>query len=162
MGRGEEMESARGRVIVALVFQIALNGCDETTEVVDRSLCQLEVLPFSGSAEAPVLTDVGLEVQVDGIVPVATATDPQGFPNVDGVLQTLGVYPDTRCEGLPVEVQDDLAGVGIEETFGTAVPATEADFYGAIAAAATWPVRVRFSDVDGNVTEGDVSARLIR
>lgn len=156
------MKSGRGIGFVTVALQLALTGCDATTEVVDRSLCQFEELPFSGSTEAPVITDVGLEIQPDGIVPVATATDPQGFANVDGVLQSIGVYPDTRCDGPTVEVQDDLAGVGLEETFGTAVPVTEADFYGAVSASSAWPVRVRFADLDGNVTSGDISARLIR
>lgn len=149
--------------VVVVAVGVVLAACDDTggPEVI-QSLCELQTLPFAGSAAAPSLTDVGLEIQPSGIVPVATASDPQGFANVDGVLQTIGVYPDARCEGPPVEVQDDLAGVGIEETFGTAVPSTEADLYAAIAAADSWPVRVRFADLDGNITEGDISARLIR
>jgi hypothetical protein len=129
---------------------------------VSESQCALVALPFSGSVDAPTVTDVGLEVQPGGIVPVATASDPQGFDDVRDVSQFIGVYPDARCEGMPVTVSDDLAGSGIEETFGTAISASE-DAYDAIATAtASWPVHVRFSDRDGNVTEGDVLARLVR
>lgn len=145
------------------VLHLGLGACGDTggPEVLE-TLCEPQALPFAGAADAPSVTDVGLEIQASGIVPVATASDPQGFANVDGVLQTVGVYPDALCEGAPIELQDDLAGVGIEETFGTAVPSTQTDLYTAISAATTWPVRVRFSDIDGNVTEGDVTARLIR
>ena len=148
--------------VAGLPLVTAVCGGADGPEVVE-SMCELRSLPFSGSADAPQLTDVGLEIQPSGIVPVATATDPQGFANVDGVVQIVGVYPDDRCVGPPVEVQDDLAGLGLEETFGTAVPSSDTAVYGAIQAATVgWPVHVRFSDADGNVTEGDVTARLIR
>ena len=78
-------------------------------------------------------------------------------------MQSVGVYPDAQCEGVPFSLLDDLVGLGVEETFGTAIDASETAIYSTISAApATWPVRVDFSDVDGNHTTGDVLARLIR
>jgi hypothetical protein len=149
-----------GALAVSSLGFATCGGTSDPTEV--ASECAIETLPFGGSADAPVVTDVGLEVQGGGIVPVATASDPQGFDNVEGVLQSVGVYPDSLCEGVPSTVTDDLAGLGIEETFGVALTSSAAGYDAIAAATATWPVHVRFSDLDGNVTEGDILARLIR
>jgi len=152
------------RISIAVALLVASAACssdDPTT--VEEDACEIESLPFAGSADAPMIIDVGLEIQGSGIVPVATATDPQGDENVRDVLQSFGVYPDVRCEGVPITLRDDLVGVGIEETFGTAVPASDTDLYLAISqATAVWPVWVDFSDADGNRTTGDLLARLIR
>ena len=126
--------------------------------------CNRVALPLSGSGDGPVVTDVALEVQEgEGIVVVATATDPQGTENLRDVVQSIGVFPDAGCEGAPIVVSDDLSGSGIEETFGTAVDASgNPALFAAIAAATHWPVEVQFADADGNRTVGRVSARVIR
>ena len=153
----------RSMIAVGLVVVVAACSTDDSTMVEDPAACEIESLPFAGSPDAPTIVDVGLEVQISGIVPVATVTDPQGDDNIRDVLQSFGVYPDVRCEGVPITLQDDFVGVGIEETFGTAVPASDAALYQAISSAtAVWPVRVDFSDLDGNHTVGDLLARLIR
>lgn len=145
---------------LGLILVVALACGDSTTEPEE---CETESLPFSGDAGAPVVTDVGLEIQPgEGVVVVATATDPQGFSDVEDVLQTVGVYRDRTCTGSPLTVQDDLAGLGQEETFGTAVPASDTELYEAIAAATDWPVRVDFVDAGGNRSQANVLARIIR
>ncbi len=155
------------RVLLASCLALEAMACGGISDPLSdegEGACVIEALPFAGSADAPEITDVGLELQDGvGVVPVATATDPQGFANVDNVLQSVGVYPDAQCEGVPFTLLDNLVGLGVEETFGTAIDASETAIYSAISAApATWPVRVDFSDVDGNHTMGDVLARLIR
>jgi len=101
--------------------------------------------------------------QGTGIVVFATATDPQGSADLRDVLQSVGVFPDERCEGAPIVIQDDLVGSGIEETFGTAVEASsKQSLYASIAAAATWPVELDFRDIGGNRTTGHVRARVTR
>lgn len=144
-----------------MVALACLGGCgSETAGPADT--CGLAALPLSGSSAAPSIVAVTLEVQPSGIVVLATATDPQGTENLLGVNQVISVFPDARCTGTPRVLEDDLAGSGVEESFGTAVEAgADAALYGAIAAAATWPVEVDFSDQDGNRTLGRVSATVI-
>jgi hypothetical protein len=126
------------------------------------SRCETVALPLAGATNAPTVIDVGLEIQTEGVVLVATATDAQGDANVQGVLQTTGVFPDAGCAGAPIVLQDDLAYSGLEETFGTVVTFTDNPrLYHTIAAAANWPVEVDFVDVDGNQTTGRVRARII-
>ncbi len=141
---------------------LLLAGCtDSPAEPVDP--CGTSAFPLRGAASGPTIVDVGLEVQTGGIVLVATATDPQGTSNLIGVLQSASVFPDTRCVGVPLQMQDDLAGSGLEETFGTVVDATtNRPLYLAIAAATRWPVAVDFRDKDGNRTTGRVMARIER
>lgn len=124
-------------------------------------ICQTVALPVSGDPAGPTVTDVGLEVQPDGVVLLATATDPEGTDNMLGVLQSIGVFPDGVCQGTTIMLQDDLACSGCEESFGTAVPATNQSLYNEIAAAQTWPVTLDFSDLDGHRTQGRVLARVI-
>jgi hypothetical protein len=137
-------------------------GGKATTDPDD--MCQPVALPLAGSLSGPTVTDVALEPQVgEGIIVLATATDPQGSDNMLDVLQTIGVFPDAGCEGPPIPIQDDLACSGCEESFGIAVSAsTNPALFDAIAAAVTWPVTVEFSDLDGNRTSGQVLARIAR
>ena len=62
---------------------------------------------------------------------LATVTDAQGTANLLGINQTIGVFPDRDCVDAAITVEDDLAGSGLEESFG-----------------------------DGNVTAGRVVARV--
>lgn len=146
-----------------VVGTLALVSCSDGVTVVDDG-CMAGPLPLSGADNAPTVTDVGLEIQPDeGVIVFATATDPQGSENLADVVQTVGVFPDIGCNGTPVEIQDELVGSGVEETFGTAVSAVDdAALVQAISAASSWPVEVEFSDVDGNVTAGPVMARVVR
>lgn len=124
--------------------------------------CDTVPLPLSGSADGPVVMAVSLEVQPSGIVVLATATDPQGTENLLGVDQSISVFPNPQCTGTPIVLHDDLAGSGVEESFGTAVAVEDdAALYGSIAAAASWPVAVDFRDQDGNRTTGRVTAPVI-
>lgn len=137
-------------------------GDDPAGPAADR--CQTVALPLTGVAAGPTVVDVGLEIQPGvGVVIVATATDPQGDENLRDVLQSVGVFPDENCEGSPLTLRDDLVGSGIEETFGTAVDATDRPaLFAAISAALDWPVEVDFVDLDGNRTTGRTRARIIR
>jgi hypothetical protein len=104
---------------------------------------------------------MGLEVQADGIVLVATASDPQGSENVQGVEQIIRVFPNRLCQGTPIVMRDDLAYVEVEETFGTVVTSsTNPTLFNLIAGAEAWPVEIEFADVDGNKTIGEVYARI--
>lgn len=124
--------------------------------------CELEELPVQGSSNAPLVTDVALEVQDQGgIVLHATASDPQGDDDLHDVPQIIRVFQDPLCETSPIVLQDDLVGSGVEETFGTAVERGTA-LYDAIAASETWPVEVDFTDANDNTTQAQVLARVFR
>lgn len=124
--------------------------------------CDTAALPLSGSEDGPVVAVVSLEVQSGGIVVLATVTDPQGTDNLRDVEQSISVFPNALCTGSPIVVRDDLAGSGVEESFGTAIAAgDDPALYSSIAAAATWPVAVDFRDQDGNRTLGRVMAAVI-
>jgi hypothetical protein len=78
------------------------------------------------------------------------------------VEQTISVFRNAACTGDPIVLRDDLAGSGVEESFGTAVTAEgDAALFSAIAAATSWPVIVDFRDVNGNRTTGRVMATVI-
>lgn len=151
-----------GACLVALC--IGATACGDDGVQPPASECDLRALPFSDEPNGPLIVDVGLEVQVgEGIIVVATATDPQGSDNLDDVLQSAGVYPDEGCVGTPFTLIDDLAGSGLEETFGTAVSIdSEPALVARISAATSWPVHIDFRDLDGHRTQGDVQARIIR
>jgi hypothetical protein len=120
-------------------------------------------LPLAGATNAPTVTAVGLELQAEEIILVATASDPQGSENVQGVQQAISVFPNTRCQGAPIVLRDDLAYVDVEETFGTVVTsASNPSLFNAIVGASAWPVELDFTDIDGNRTHGRVLARIIR
>ena len=123
--------------------------------------CTTSELPFGQSADAPTLTDISLECQSNSIVVLATVTDAQGTPNLLGINQTIGVFPDRDCQTTPIEVEDDLAGSGLEESFGDAVTTSENQpLYDLICGCETWPVEVDFRDGDGNTTTGRVVATV--
>lgn len=123
--------------------------------------CVTGAFPLSGSANGPVVVAVSLEVQSGGIVVLATATDPQGTQNLLGVQQSISVFANVQCTGTPLLVQDDLAGSGIEESFGTVVALSDnPTLFAAIKAATSWPVVLDFSDRDGNRTAGRVMATV--
>lgn len=149
-----------GRIVVLPGVVLAMACGDDVEGPQDG--CDAVALPLSGAAGAPTVVAVTLEVQPSGIVVLATATDPQGTDNLLGVEQSIAVHRNAQCTGTPLVVRDDLAGSGVEESFGTAVDVTtEASLYAAIEAAPTWPVDVEFRDLDGNVTEGRVMATVI-
>jgi len=146
---------------LAMAFIVIGVSCDSGTTEPQQN-CQAVSLPLSGSAAAPVVVAVSLEVQTSGIVVLATATDPQGTENLLGVNQSISVFANAQCNGTPLVVQDDLAGSGVEESFGTVVGSSEnPSLYNAIAAAASWPVAVDFRDQNGNRTMGRVMATVI-
>jgi hypothetical protein len=143
------------------VLFLLLVSCSDNTGTNGTDSCLVVDLPLSGEQNAPVITDVALEVQADGIVVLATATDRQGSDNIRDVLQTIRLFQDARCERSPIVLQDDLAYSGVEESFGTAAP-PESELFAAIAAADQWPVQVDFTDLDDNSTSGRVLARVIQ
>ena len=147
--------------LLVLALAVLAVACSDDPPGPGAVVCGVLPLPLTGAAAGPVLVDIGLEVQSTGIVAVATATDPQGSDNIDGVLQTIGVFPDANCAGAAIPIQDDLAGSGVEETFGTVVDAVaNPSLYNAIAGATHWPVTVDFQDRDGNHTTGRVLAEV--
>jgi hypothetical protein len=146
---------------IPCVLVLSLVACsdDATDPAVDE--CQLAELPLSGDSNGPLVTDVAIDLQEgDGVTVLATATDPQGTANLRDVPQIIRVFQDPRCERSPIVMQDDLAGSGVEESFGSAAPPSS-ELYGAIAATNGWPVEVDFRDADGNATSGRVLARVI-
>jgi hypothetical protein len=160
------------RILAIVVLAIGLSSCDEDTVTNDGggipsgcydSGCTTSDLPLVGATDAPVITDVALECQAQSLVVLATATDPQGTPNLLNILQEVGVFPDVDCQGAPIIVQDDLAGSGLEESFGDAFLATANQaLYDQICACNSWPVNVRFLDANGNINSGRVLARVTR
>jgi hypothetical protein len=142
---------------------LSILACGDNAGLASPDNCQLEDLPFTGEPNAPVITDIALEAQAgEGIVVLATASDPQGSRNLRDVLQIVRVFQDARCDASPIVLQDDVAISGVPESFGIAVPASNQALYNAIAAADNWPVAVDFRDVDGNSTEARVMARVVR
>ena len=149
-------------IITTLVLLLLGVSCGDNPAPTAEDICQTVPLPLSGDPAGPTVTDVALEPQSgDGVVVLATATDPEGTDNMLGVLQTVGVFPDPVCQGSTIVLQDDLACSGCEESFGIAVPPTNQSLYNEIAAAQTWPVTLDFSDLEGHRIQGRVLARVI-
>jgi hypothetical protein len=145
------------------VFLLSALACSDNAGPAATDTCHPEDLPFTGEPNAPVITDMALEAQVgDGIVVVATASDPQGSENLRDVMQIVRVFQDARCDASPIVLQDDVAISGVPETFGIAVPSSNHALYNTIAAADSWPVQVDFRDIDGNSTSARVMARVVR
>jgi hypothetical protein len=148
---------------VPLFLSLSLVSCGDQASTDPVDVCQTVALPLAGSQGGPTVTDVALDPQVgEGVVVLATATDPDGTDNMLTVLQTIGVFPDAVCEGPPIVLQDDLACSGCEESFGIAVSPANQSLFAEIAASVTWPVMVEFSDLDGHQTTGRVRARVVR
>jgi hypothetical protein len=146
-------------LLAASIALLAACG-DGVTESTDN--CNTVALPLTNGAAGPTVTSVTLEVQPAGIVVLASATDPDGSDNLVDVTQSVGVFPDAQCNGTPIELQDDLAGSGVEESFGTAVDmVVNPTLYNTIASVAAWPVAVDFRDADGNRVTGRVMATVI-
>ncbi len=124
--------------------------------------CSAVALPVGGAnANAPTVTDVALEVQGDYIVLHATVTDPQGDANLQNIDQTIGVFQDDACGSTTVNLVDDIANSGQEETFGTVTDVmTNAALHAAIAASVNWPVELHIRDADNNITHARVRARV--
>jgi hypothetical protein len=148
-------------LLVSNVVLICLLSCGYKPPTGPPDPCLSENLPISGSQSAPTVKDVALELQTDGVVVLATATDPEGSDNMLHVVQTIGLFPDIECQGEPILVQDDIACSDCEESFGIAVPASNQSLYNQISASAGWPVTVDFSDIDGHKTQGRVLARIV-
>jgi hypothetical protein len=148
-------------ILATLALLLSSVSCGDNPAPTANDICQTVDLPLTGDAAGPTVVDVALEPQTgDGLVVLATATDPEGTENMADVLQTIGVFPDAVCQGSPIMVQDDLACSGCEESFGPAVP-SNAPLFNEIAAAQTWPVTLDFFDLDGHRTQGRVLARVI-
>lgn len=152
----------KAQLLCAAAIAVTVGSCSSNTSAPENR-CGDTALPLAGFGAAPTITSVLLEVQAGGIVVLATASDPQGSGNLVNVTQEISVFRDARCESPPITVKDDLAGSGIEESFGTAVQAAaEPDLYSRIASASTWPVAVDFRDADGNRTIGRVRASVVK
>jgi hypothetical protein len=148
-------------ILATLLLVLSGVSCGNNPAPTAADICQTVDLPLTGNPAGPTVTDVALEPQPDGVVLLATATDPEGTDNMLQVVQTIGVFQDAVCQGSTIMLQDDLACSGCEESFGTAVPATNQSLYNEIAGAETWPVTLDFSDLDGHRTQGRVLARVI-
>ena len=150
-----------GTFVVWVAAAVGVAACADSDPVSPADRCDLRTLPLVGSASAPTVEAVSIEIQSSGLVLLLTATDPQGTEDLVGVVQQVGVYPDETCVGPPVPASDDLACSGCEESFGTVVSSGES-LYQEVAVAETWPVMVTVSDVEGNTTSGNVAARVVR
>jgi hypothetical protein len=145
-----------------LISAVSCGDDNEPTNGIGDGACDIVELPVQGSSNAPLVTDVALEVQDGGgIVLHATASDPQGDDDLQDIPQIIRVFQDPLCETSPIVLQDDLVGSGVEETFGTAVE-RGTSLYHAIAAAESWPVELDFRDADDNTTSERVLARVFR
>jgi hypothetical protein len=149
------------RSLPLLVCLAVAAACGDNGPSTGADECEIVDLPLSGNSDGPLVTDVAIELQEgDGVVVLATATDPQGTSDLRDVIQIIRVFQDSRCDRSPIVLQDDLAGSGQEESFGSAAP-RESQLYDAIAATESWPVELDFRDVDDNMTQGRVLARVI-
>ncbi|MFL5401904.1 MAG: hypothetical protein ACJ8BF_03720 [Gemmatimonadales bacterium] len=148
-------------LLAPILLWICVLSCGYKTPTGVPDPCQSASLPIFGAQGAPTVKDVALEAQTDGVVVLATATDPEGTDNMLHVVQTIGVFPDFECKGPPILVQDDLACSDCEESFGIAVPTSNQSLYNQISGATGWPVTVEFSDIDGHKTSGRVLARIV-
>lgn len=145
-----------------LLGVLVVHGCDDGPTEPGAS-CDTSALPLSGAPAGPTLVAAILDVQSTVIPLLLTATDPQGSADLIDVQQTASVFRDTRCTASPIVLEDDLAGSGVEESFGTAVSSeTDAALYAEIAAATTWPIEIDFQDRAGNRTTGRVMATVRR
>jgi hypothetical protein len=147
-------------IVITCMVLLAGVSCGDNPAPTAEDICQTVALPLSGDPAGPTVTDVALEVQPSEVVVLATATDPQGTDNMLQVVQTIGVFADAVCQDTTIELQDDLACSGCEESFSTLVSSSH-PLYQQIAAAQTWPVTLDFSDIDGHRTQGRVLARVI-
>ena len=148
--------------LLSSVLLLSVVSCSDSAGTDGTDSCQVADLPLTGESNAPVVTDVSLEVQAgEGIIVLATAADPQGSENLRDVPQIIRVFQDARCETSPI-VLDDLVSSGVEESFGIAVPATNQALFNAIAGAESWPVEVEFRDLDDNSTSARVLATIVR
>lgn len=153
----------RCRTVLLFLSGVACGDDSGPAGIGNDGVCQPLDLPVRGERNAPLITDVALEVQMgEGIVVLVTATDPQGSENLEDVPQIVRVYQDAGCASSPIVVQDDVAYSGVEESFGVAVPASDGALFSAISASQTWPVELDFRDADGNSTSAQVLARVLR
>ena len=149
-------------LLTMLSCSLLLVACDDGEGAVsfDRGQCSIETLPLQGGTGAPTLTSVTLEVQgSDQIVLFLTVEDDDGLSGLSGVTQQAGVFPDRRCEGVPIEVQGELNCSGCEQSLGPVVEsAEEPALFDLISGRTEWPVELTLEDVDGNITSGQIDA----
>ncbi|TPW16640.1 MAG: hypothetical protein FD129_689 [bacterium] len=148
---------------ILLAVTLAVSACsDDDGDDPSANACNTENLPLTDDADGPVLTEVTLECQGANINVLATITDPQGDDDLLQVIQRIIVHGRSDCEGdLAYEVVDDVAGSGLEESFGIALDrATNAALFDQICSVTEWPVQVQLYDASGNVTTGRVMARV--
>lgn len=152
------------RVLLAMLScSFLLLGCGDGGAVsIDQGQCSIDPLPIQGGTGAPTLMDITLEVQgTDQIVLNVTVEDDDGFSGLAGVIQEAGVFPDDRCEGVPIDIQGQLNCSGCEQNLGTAVESSaEPALFDAISGSTEWPVEVTLEDVDDNLTSGQVEATV--
>jgi len=126
------------------------------------SECPANALPLGTGFDGPVLVDGTLLCQPDAVFLLATATDPQGSANLQGIPQSLSVYPNDSCQGTPITLQSTFSDSGVETVFGTVVLAgTTPGLYEAICGCDEWAVDADLSDADGHATRGLVAARVV-
>src|SRR3954470_13209426 len=123
--------------IPTLALLLAGVSCSGDPAPTANDICQTVDLPLHGDPDGPTVVDAVLEPQTgDGLVVLATVTDPGGVDNMRDVLQTIGVFPDAVCQGTPIMVQDHLGCTDCEESFGPAV-ASNTPLFNEVAAAQT-------------------------
>jgi len=147
---------------IVLATIIVVTGCSDDDGDDGGNSCNTESLPLIDNAAGPVLTEVILECQGDNLNVLATITDPQGNADLLGVIQTIAVFGRNDCEGGPnFEVMDDLAGSGLEESFGIVLTrGANTELFDQICGLTEWPVEVNLHDASGHETSGRVMARV--
>ena len=125
--------------------------------------CGLD-LPLRATPPAPVLTAIRLECQEGRYLNLmATVTDPQGDADLRDVPQVFQVFDGPDCARARWTVTDDVAGSGLDESFGVVFERdTAPTVFDAICASERWPVRAQLRDASGSRTEGLVSAVVSR
>ena len=152
------------RMLLGIVLATTMveTGCsdDDNDDVGDS--CSTESLPLIDGAAGPVLTEVILECQGDNLNVLATLTDPEGDADLLGVIQTITLFGREDCEGDPnFEVMDDVAGSGLEESFGIVLTrGANTELFDQICGLTEWPVEVNLHDASGHQTFGRVMARV--
>jgi len=121
----------------------------------------VQPLPLGAGGDAPTVVDVRLDCDSSDLVLNLTVEDPQGIADIYPVDQIARVYTSSDCSGSPIELIEDIAVLGDEESFDVAISQVDDPaLYATVSASPTWPVYVDIRDTTGNRSTGVVAARV--
>lgn len=124
-----------------LVVLIGVLGCGGSEGVGES--CGAMALPFTGGPNAVSILSAKLECNSTSVSPLVTVR--HATPSeLDGVQQTVGVFPDRDCSGAPVEATDNVIS-DLEESFAEVIQRSiNPTLYDEICGSSEWPLSVRF------------------